>query len=79
MTRGVTALVHGDVTGSLILNPGALLLVVAVAVFLGYALVQWKRRVPVVRTASVRIGSVGATFAGLWGWQLFKYSTGRAL
>jgi hypothetical protein len=78
MTRGVEALVHGDVVGSLRLNPGALLLVVAAVVALGYMLVQRRAR-SVTGSWSVRGGTVVATFAGLWGWQLFKFSTGRPL
>lgn len=89
MTRGVEALVHGDVAGSLRMNPGALLLAVAAVVFVGFVLVQRRARMLAVpawsasgwsaRGWSVRSGSVVATFAGLWGWQLFKYSTGRPL
>jgi hypothetical protein len=76
MTRGVTALVHGDVASSVILNPGALLLVAA-AIFL---LVRWRMRsLTAPRALTIRTGSVAATLAGLWAWQLFKYSTGRPL
>jgi hypothetical protein len=70
MTRGVTALVHGDIGRAVFLNPGSLL-VVALALVL---LVQWKTRrfvVPVWLIVTVP--------AALWTWQLFKYSTGRAL
>lgn len=74
MTRGVEALVHGDVAGSLRMNPGALLLVVAAVVFVGFMLVQRRARM-----GTIPAWSAGATFAGLWGWQLFKYSTGRPL
>jgi hypothetical protein len=84
MTRGVEALVHGDVVGSLRMNPGALLLVLTAVAFVGFVLVPRRARlftVPAwsVPAWSVRGGSVVATFAGLWGWQLFKFSTGRPL
>jgi hypothetical protein len=70
MTRGVTALVHGDIARAVVLNPGALL-VVALAIVL---LVQWK-----VRRFVVPIWVIVTVLALLWSWQLFKYSTGRAL
>jgi hypothetical protein len=70
MTRGVTALVHGDIARAVVLNPGALL-VVAFAIVL---LVQWK-----VRRFVVPVWVIVTVLALLWSWQLFKYSTGRAL
>jgi hypothetical protein len=69
-TRGVIDAVHGDVAGSLLMNPGALLLVVgAVLLLVGVV----KRPVAFPRWSLV----VGV--AGLWAFQLFKYATGRRL
>ena len=70
MTRGVTALVHGDVARAVLLNPGVLLAVLG-AIFL---LVQWRfRRVIVPYWVVVPI------FGALWTWQLYKYASGRPL
>jgi hypothetical protein len=70
MTRGVTALVHGQVSSAFSYNPGAFL-VVATAVVLLIAW-RWQRvRIPV--------WAVFLFFALLWAYQLFKYSTGRPL
>lgn len=70
MTRGVTALVHGQVTDAFTHNPGAFL-IVAMAVVLLIAW-RWQRvRIPV--------WAVFLFFALLWAYQLFKYSTGRPL
>ena len=70
MTRGVTALVHGNLARALFLNPGTLL-VVALAAFV---VVQWRWRRLVVPVWAI------VTLLGiLWTWQLFKYATGRAL
>ena len=70
MTRGVTALVHGDVGHALFLNPGSLL-VVALAVLL---IVQWR-----VKRVVVPVWAIVTVLAILWSWQLFKYATGRPL
>ena len=70
MTRGVVDVVHGDVAGSLLMNPGALLLVTA-AVLLVLGVVR--RRVAIPRW--FLFVAVGA----LWSFQLFKYATGRPL
>jgi Protein of unknown function (DUF2752) len=70
MTRGVTALVHGQLSGAFWYNPGAFL-VVAMAIVLLVAW-RWQRvRIPV--------WAVFVFFAALWAFQLFKYSTGRPL
>ena len=70
MTRGVVAAVHGDFIASLVLNPGAI-----VILFLGIAvLVTWR-----VRRVAIPAGVITAGFAVLWSYQLFKYTTGRPL
>jgi hypothetical protein len=70
MTRGVVAAVHGDVIGSLVFNPGAIVLLL-----LGVALlVAWR-----VRRVAIPVGVITAWFAVLWAYQLFKYTTGRPL
>lgn len=70
MTRGVLALVHGDVSAAFAFNPGAFL-IVAMALVLLVAW-RWQRvRIPV--------WAVFLFFALLWAYQLFKYSTGRPL
>jgi hypothetical protein len=70
MTRGVTDMVHGDVGKALLMNPGSVLLVVAVVVML----VAWRRQ-------RLRIApwTVYAAIAALWGFQLFKLFTGLPL
>jgi hypothetical protein len=70
MTRGVTALVHGDIARAAVLNPGSFL-VVGLAVLL---LVQWR-----MRRVVVPIWLIVTLLVALWTWQLFKLSTGRAL
>lgn len=70
MTRGVTALVHGDVGHALFLNPGSLL-IVALAVLL---IVQWR-----LKRVVVPVWTMATVLAILWSWQLFKYATGRPL
>ena len=70
MTRGVTALVHGDLGDALFLSPGSLL-AVALAVVL---LVQWRTK-RVTAPVWVLFGVVGV----LWAWQLLKYASGRPL
>lgn len=70
MTRGVTALVHGDFARALLLNPASYL-AVALALLL---LVQWRTRKVVVPVWLI------VTVLGLmWTWQIFKYATGRPL
>jgi hypothetical protein len=70
MTRGVTALVHGQLSAAFSFNPGAFLMV-AMAIVLLIAW-RWQRvRIPV--------WAVFLFFALLWAYQLFKYSTGRPL
>jgi hypothetical protein len=70
MTRGVTALVHGDVGHALFLNPGSLL-IVALAMLL---IVQWR-----LKRVVVPVWTIATVLAILWSWQLFKYATGRPL
>ena len=70
MTRGVTALVHGDFAHALLMNPASYL-AVALAVLL---LVQWRAK-RVVIPVWVIIG----VLAVMWTWQVFKYATGRPL
>jgi hypothetical protein len=70
MTRGVVAAVHGDLISSLVLNPGAI-----VVLILGIGLlVAWR-----VRRVAIPVGVVVAWFAVLWAYQMFKYTTGRPL
>jgi len=70
MTRGVTALVHGQLSAAFSYNPGAFL-VVAMALVLLVAW-RWQRvRIP--------MWAVFVFFATLWAFQLFKYATGRPL
>jgi hypothetical protein len=70
MTRGVVDAVHGDIIGSLVFNPGAIVLLT-----LGIGLlVAWR-----VRRVAIPVGVVAAWFAVLWAYQLFKYTTGRPL
>jgi uncharacterized protein DUF2752 len=70
MTRGVTALVHGDLGHAVVLNPGSLL-VVALAVLL---IVQWR-----MKRVVVPVWTIVTLLALLWAWQLVKYATGRPL
>jgi Protein of unknown function (DUF2752) len=70
MTRSVTALVHGDLGASLALNPGGILVVALAAVLL----VLWR-----VRRVTIPVWPLALFFGSLWAYQLFKYSTGRAL
>jgi hypothetical protein len=70
MTRGVTAIVHGNFSAAFGFNPGAFL-VVAMALVLLVAW-RWQRvRIP--------MWAVFVFFAALWSFQLFKYATGRPL
>jgi hypothetical protein len=70
MTRGVVDAVHGDVGGSLSMNPGALLLVAAALVLvLGVV----RGRVTFPRWSLV------AAIAALWCFQLVKYAIGLPL
>jgi hypothetical protein len=70
MTRGVTALVHGNLAHAFSLNPGSFL-VVALALLL---LVQWRSRHFVIP-----VWLIVAGLGLMWTWQLFKYATGRPL
>jgi hypothetical protein len=70
MTRGVTALVHGDFVHALLMNPASYL-AVALAILV---LVQWRTRRVVIPVWLIVTG-----LAGMWAWQMFKYATGRPL
>ena len=70
MTRGVTALVHGDFAHALLMNPASYL-AVALAILL---LVQWR-----TRRVVIPVWVIVTVFACMWAWQLFKYATGRPL
>lgn len=70
MTRGVTAVVHGNIGHALFLNPGSIAAVIlAIAVLLA-----WR-----TRRVNVRVWMIVAVLGLLWSWQLFKYATGRPL
>jgi hypothetical protein len=70
MTRGVTAIVHGNFSAAFGFNPGAFLVVaMAIVVLVAW---RWQRvRIP--------MWAVFVFFAVLWAYQLFKYATGRPL
>jgi hypothetical protein len=70
MTRGVTALVHGDFARALLMNPASYLFV-ALAILL---LLQWRTKKIVVP-----VWLIVTVMALMWTWQLFKYATGRPL
>jgi len=70
MTRGVTALVHGDFAWAAVMNPASFL-IVALAILL---LVQWK-----TKRVVIPVWAIVAVLALMWTWQLFKYATGRPL
>jgi hypothetical protein len=70
MTRGVTAVVHGNIGHALFLNPGSV-----AAVILAVALLfAWR-----TQRVTVRVWMIVAVLGLLWSWQLFKYATGRPL
>jgi hypothetical protein len=70
MTRGVTALVHGDFAHALLMNPASYL-AAALAILL---LVQWRSRRIVIP-----VWIIVTVLAVMWAWQLFKYVSGRPL
>jgi hypothetical protein len=70
MTRGVTAVVHGQLGHALFLNPGSIAAVIVAIVLL----FSWR-----ARSVTVRVWMVVAVLALLWSWNLFKYFTGRPL
>lgn len=70
MTRGVTALVHGDLASAIVLNPASLV-AVALALLL---LLQWR-----TKRVVLPVWTIVAFLALMWTWQLFKYATGRPL
>lgn len=70
MTRGVTALVHGDFAHALLMNPAAYL-AVAIALLL---IVQWR-----VKRFVISVRLITAVLAVMWIWQLYKYATGKPL
>ncbi len=71
MTRGTLALVHGDVFGSLALNPGVVAGLVAGVIV---AILVWRHPRPTPPT-----WLPFAVVAGLWSFQLLKVATGRPL
>jgi hypothetical protein len=69
-TRGVVAAVHGQVGDALALNPASIgVLVIALLLVAG-----WR-----VERVRIPVWTIVAVFAVLWGYQLFKYGTGRPL
>lgn len=70
MTRSVTAAVHGDFARSLALTPAGLLAVLTAIVMI--AAWRWRR-------ITVPMWLVSVALALMWGYQLFKYTTGRPL
>lgn len=70
MTRGVTALVHGNLEHALVMNPGTYL-VLAVALLL---LVRWR-----AERITVPVSTIVAVCAAMWTWQLVKLATGQPL
>jgi hypothetical protein len=70
MTRGVTALVHGDFARALLMNPASYL-AVALAVLL---LLQWRTKKVVIP-----VWLIVTVMALMWIWQAFKYATGRPI
>ena len=69
-TRGVIAAVHGDLGRAVTLNPASLIVIV-LAVML---VIGWR-----VERVRVPVWLIVATFAALWAYQMFKYTTGRPL
>lgn len=69
-TRGVIAAVHGDIGDALTLNPAA----IGVLVLAGLLLAGWR-----IERLRVPVWVIATVFAVLWGYQLFKYGTGRPL
>jgi len=69
-TRGVIAAVHGHFGQALTLNPASIgVLVLALLLVAG-----WR-----VERVRVPVWVIATVFAVLWGYQLFKYGTGRPL
>jgi Protein of unknown function (DUF2752) len=70
MTRGVTAVVHGNVAGAALFNPGSVLIVVAAVLLLA----MWR-----VRRVTIPTWLPVAMIAALWVFELFKYESGLPL
>ncbi len=69
-TRGVIAAVHGHLDDALVLNPASIgVLILALLMVAG-----WR-----VERIRIPVWGIVAVFAVLWGYQLFKYGTGRPL
>lgn len=69
-TRGVIAAVHGNLGDALVLNPASLgVLVLALLLVVG-----WR-----VERVRIPVWVIATVFAVLWGYQLYKYGTGRPL
>lgn len=69
-TRSVEALVDFDIARALFLNPAGVLAVLFAVVML----LAWR-----VKQVVLPVWLVFVPFAALWGYQLFKYATGRPL
>jgi hypothetical protein len=70
MTRGVIAMVHGNLADAALFNPGSVLIVLA-AIFL---LVMWR-----VSRVTIPTWLPVAILAALWVFELFKYESGLPL
>ena len=70
MTRGVTAVVHGDFAYALLMNPAAYL-AVAVALLL---IVQWR-----VKRFVIPLWIITGVLGVMWIWQRYKFATGKPL
>jgi hypothetical protein len=70
MTRGVTAVVHGDFAYALLMNPAAYL-AVAVALLL---IVQWR-----VKQFVIPLWIITGVLGVMWIWQIYKFATGKPL
>ena len=69
-TRSVEALADLDIARALFMNPAGVLTVLIAVV----AIVAWR-----VKQVVLPVWLVFAPFVLLWGYQLFKYATGRTL
>src|SRR5262245_3740418 len=70
MTRGVVALLHGDIAHAALLNPGSILLVVLAVLLLA----RWR-----IEHVTFSVWLPIALVAGLWLFELSKYAMGLPL
>jgi len=70
MTRGVTALVHGDFARAFLMNPASYVAVALVVLLL----VQWR-----TKRVVIPVWLIVVALALMWTWQLYKYASGRPL